>query len=97
MKTQETMSTSSAAYLLFGAAIGATLGLLFAPKKGSELRDELSEMGKDVGETGRRLFSQVSGAIPNQVKVAGAVGAVKGAGSEALREAREQINSALRG
>ncbi len=33
---------------VLGAGIGATLGLLFAPKKGSELREELKEKFDDL-------------------------------------------------
>lgn len=37
--------------LLAGLAAGAALGLLFAPEKGSDTRDKLSESLKDFGDS----------------------------------------------
>lgn len=36
--------------LLAGVAVGAVLGLLFAPEKGSETRDKINESLADLGE-----------------------------------------------
>lgn len=40
-KTQSNMS-KNLSYLLIGGGIGATLALLFAPKSGSEMREDIS-------------------------------------------------------
>lgn len=44
-------NTKVAIALLAGLAAGAALGLLFAPDKGSETRDKLSESLKDFGDS----------------------------------------------
>ena len=36
--------------LLVGAAAGAVLGLLFAPDKGTNIRNKILQFGKDTGE-----------------------------------------------
>ncbi|MEY3689107.1 MAG: YtxH domain-containing protein [Ignavibacteria bacterium] len=57
---------------LVGGAVGAITALLFAPKPGRELRDELSYRSKDLLEKGQNLFGgQDNNAthIPNDGKL----------------------------
>ena len=44
--------------VLFGIGVGAVIGLLCAPKKGSELRDDLKETGKKAYEKTKNLSKQ---------------------------------------
>ena len=96
MQKEEKSYGPPAVYMLSGVAIGAALGLLFAPKKGSELRDDLAEFGRRNGEKGRQLYARVKEMIPTRFKAAGAVGAAQGMGAEALEVAQEEIGSTRR-
>ena len=44
--------------LLAGVAVGAALGLLFAPESGKETRDRLSKTLKDLGDTIKDLSDE---------------------------------------
>jgi gas vesicle protein len=58
----ENRDSSPAIWFLAGAAIGATVALLFAPQSGEETRRRIKEKaaeGRDtVGETGRDLVGK---------------------------------------
>ncbi len=78
--------------VLSGACVGALIGVLLAPRAGEEIRQDVVEFLWGPQGTGEGFFSRVGkklwGKIPAGVKTAGAVGAIKGAGREAYREAR---------
>jgi len=76
-------------YLIGGAAIGTVLGVLFAPKKGSELREDIGELGRKGREKSQTLMAKLSSLVPFRVKAAAAIGAVKAGAAEAIREGKE--------
>ena len=54
-------TSKSAVLLLAGVAAGVTLGMLFAPRKGSENRERLSNSVKTIGNTAAGTFDQILG------------------------------------
>lgn len=62
------MKKRSIGSLLFGVAIGASLGVLFAPKKGKEIRLELKEKMIDLIDNAKSLsVDDVSNIIETKV------------------------------
>jgi gas vesicle protein len=56
----ETNATTKLTYLLVGGAIGAIVALLFAPKSGQELREDIAEATRKGIEKGKEAASVVS-------------------------------------
>ena len=50
-----------------GAALGAALGLLFAPSKGSDARKQLSNKGEDVWENLKRKFEDLISSATEEI------------------------------
>jgi gas vesicle protein len=46
-----------------GLSVGALLGVLFAPKKGTELRKDISKKGMDYSHAVKDKFSEVVDAV----------------------------------
>ncbi|MBK5273416.1 MAG: YtxH domain-containing protein [Bacteroidia bacterium] len=49
--------------VLAGVAVGATLGILFAPDKGSSTREKISKKGHDYADDLGDKFNQFMGSI----------------------------------
>jgi gas vesicle protein len=45
--------------LIIGAAVGAVLGILYAPDKGSETRKKVNEEGKKMSDAIKNKFNEV--------------------------------------
>lgn len=88
----ENNSGSMMAGILVGAAIGAGLALMFAPRTGSETR-------RYLGDAARRLGNGTKGQVDEVVNVvqgvAGDVGAAIDVGKEAFRNSAERAAAQL--
>jgi gas vesicle protein len=59
---QDSLSLTFVAGLCAGVAIGAGLGLLFAPRSGAELRGQMADSASDVGKAVSRTIDGVAAA-----------------------------------
>lgn len=71
--------------LIAGAAVGAGLGLLFAPRAGSELRGRLAELPANLGDAASKGYRQAS------ARVGAAVDALVDKGQSARGKAWEAV------
>jgi gas vesicle protein len=88
-------SAEKLTFLLIGAGIGATLALLFAPKSGRELRDDIADVtrrGIDAaGEGARRAKDSASELYETgRVRAGEAYGAAKDRFADAYGTARDK-------
>lgn len=79
-------------YALGGAAIGVVVGVLYAPKKGSELRLDFVAWRRKTREKKEALMRKLDAMIPFRVKAAAALGALKSGGAEAIEIVKEDFN-----
>lgn len=66
MNTKET--SASLSYLISGLVVGAACGLLFAPKKGSDLREDILDWGHDKKERGQEMLARAKDYIPHRAR-----------------------------
>jgi gas vesicle protein len=79
--------------LMLGAlVVGAIAGMLFAPKKGSELRDDLSDLFRRNRKKALDLAHDLGDKIPSRLSAA-----AKDAAIDALRVANEKASAVLKG
>ena len=95
----ESSATDKLTFLLIGAGIGATLALLFAPKKGSELRGDIADYtkrGVDAANQGARRLGERAGELyeTGRDRAVDAYGTAKERVGEAYGSAKEKIGEA---
>jgi gas vesicle protein len=81
--------------LLTGTVLGAGLGMLFAPKAGSELRNQLSEQAGNIANTaseGYRRASETAGQIADRGR--DIVDQTRDAVSRGVEEAKSYVRDA---
>ena len=82
---------SNFAFFVLGAAVGAGLGVLFAPKSGKETREQLSDWLDERREKGSELLTKIKEEIPaKKDQVAAALRAGKQAFSESRHNSSEK-------
>ena len=79
-------------YTLGGAVIGVVVGVLYAPKKGSELRLDMIEWRRKGREKKEALVRKLNSMIPLRVKAAAALGALRAGGTEAIEMVKQDFN-----
>lgn len=101
MKSSDTMKVVGA--LVLGAAAGAALGVLFAPKKGSETRKDIADNAKRMSNDLKKKFQGQVDDLKDQVakaerfleeNVASAKGAIEDKVSNAKNSLEHKISSA---
>jgi len=59
--------------LITGAAVGAALGLMFAPKRGAELRDDLARSTEGVRRRASQAYDAVSDTVSDLANKGGSM------------------------
>jgi gas vesicle protein len=94
MKSSSTTKVVGA--LILGAAAGAALGVLFAPKKGSETRQDIADNAKKLSKNLKDKFQGQVDDLKNQVARAEKflednISSVKGNAEDRLADAKSNV------
>lgn len=68
MSNQEKKESSVLMYMVGGFALGTICGLLLAPKKGTELIEDISDWGRDTKKKSQDLIARAKEYIPHREK-----------------------------
>lgn len=77
MANEKGSTTRDVTILLAGAAVGAALGILLAPKAGKETREQLTDWLKERREKGNFLLGRLKENLPAKKRIAAALQAGK--------------------
>jgi gas vesicle protein len=75
-------SSKLLAGILLGATVGAVVGILFAPDKGSETRKMISDSTNDLGDNLKTKFSEMTDSIKEKFE------SIKGDANEILQKGK---------
>ena len=75
------------AAVLLGAAVGAVLGILFAPDKGSETRKKISKKAGDINDTVRSKFNELGEAIAEKYD------SIRGEANEIMEKTKDKAQN----
>jgi gas vesicle protein len=84
--TDHEHASSFAMGLMTGAILGAGLAMLFAPKRGSELRSQLSDTANTFASNASTTYRRAAGAASGWMERG------REAGTHAFERAREAVN-----
>lgn len=83
-------------YALGGLIVGAAVGLLYAPRRGKETREEIDHWAQRSRQRAQSWLHSVGDVLPTRVKVAAGVGAARGGMAEAFDVTKDKVKDFVR-